>query len=259
MDSEDSKNLAVALSSASSARLMGIGMDRNRRTALAAGVLFIVALAAGLLVTAIEQPVLTGTDYLTRTSVSMNRMSAGGLLELIAAGTSVAIAISLYPVLKRWSGGLALGAVVFRAIEAVMYTVGAVSMLSLLKVAQQFSNAASADRAWLQAIGDSLLGARQEAILAGVFAYVVGASMYYYVFYRTRLVPRWLSGWGILAELLMLVACLSALFSRNPVTSYTILILPIVLQEMVLGVWFIARGFSPVAQEVAGFTSVSAA
>jgi hypothetical protein len=54
----------------------------------------------------------------------MNRVSAGGLLEFVAAAASAGIAVSLYPVLKQRSGGLALGAVVFRTIEAVMYTVG---------------------------------------------------------------------------------------------------------------------------------------
>jgi hypothetical protein len=218
-------------------------MDSNRKTAVAAGLLFIAATAASLLGTAIE-PALTGTDYLTRISENVTRVSGGGLLELIAAGTSAGIAISLYPVLKKWSGTLALGAVVFRAIEAVMYTLGAVSMLALPKVAQQFTEAAGADRSWLQAIGDSLVGVRQEAILAGVFAFAVGALMYYYAFFRSRLLPRWLSGWGIAGALLMLVACLSALFSRNPVTSYTILIPPIAVQEIVMAVWLIARGFS---------------
>ena len=217
-------------------------MDLNQRTALTAGILFIAATVASLLGTAIEQPILTGTDYLTRISEHMTRVSAGGLLELIAAGTSVGIAISLYPVLKRWSGTLALGAVVFRTIEAVMYTVGAVSMLSLLNVAQRSTQAASAGHGWFQAIGDSVLAVRQEAILAGVFAFALGALMYYVIFYRSRLIPRWLSGWGIAAEVLMLVACLSALFSRHPVTSYTILILPIALQEMVMAVWLIVRG-----------------
>lgn len=233
-------------------------MDSNRKTALAAGLLFIAATSASLMGTAIE-PALTGTDYLTRISENMTRVSGGGLLELIAAGTSAGIAISLYPVLKRWSGTLALGAVVFRTIEAVMYTVGAVSMLSLLKVAQQFTQAAGADRAWLQAISDALVGVRQEAILAGVVAFAVGALMYYYAFLRSRLLPRWLSGWGIAGELLLLVACLSALFSRNAVTSYTILILPIAVQEMVMAVWLIARGFSSAGIEPATIARVRAA
>jgi hypothetical protein len=233
-------------------------MDSNRKTAIAAGLLFITATAASLLGTAIE-PALTAPGYLTRISENVTRVSGGGLLELIAAGTSASIAISLYPVLKRWSGTLALGAVVFRAIEATMYTLGAVSMLSLLEVAQQFMQAAGADHAWLQAISDSLVAVRQEAILAGVFAFAVGALMYYYVFFRSRLLPRWLSGWGIAGVLLMLVACLSALFSRNPVTSYTMLILPIAVQEIVMAVWLIARGFSTARIEPGTIARVRAA
>jgi hypothetical protein len=255
----NSQRDVVAHRSMSEASRNRIGMDRNRRTALIAGILFIVATAASLLGTAIEQPVLTGADYLTRISEHLTRVSAGGLFEFVAAGTSAAIAVTLYPVLKRWSGSLALGAVVFRAIEAVMYSVGAVSMLSLLTVAQQFTNAAPANRAWFQAIGDALLGARAEAVLAGVFAFGLGALMYYSVFYRSRLVPRWLSGWGIVAELLVLVACLSALFSRNPVTSYTILILPIAVQEIVMAVWLITRGFSSADHDVATVARGSAA
>lgn len=219
-------------------------MDPNRRTALTAGALFIVATAASLLGTAIEQPALQGADYLTRIIGNPSLVSAGGLLEFLAAGTSVGIAISLYPVLRNWGPGLALGSVVFRAIEAAMYAAGAVSLLSLETVGRALTKAPISDRATLQAIGDTLLGARQEFILAGVFAFSLGALMYYCVFYQSRLIPRWLSAWGIAAVMLMLVACLSALFSRNPVTSYVILILPIAIQEMVLAVWLIAKGFS---------------
>ena len=114
----------------------GIGMESNRRTALTAGVLFIVATAASLLSSAVERPFLTRTDYLTRVSENANLVSAGGLLEIIAAGASVGIAIALYPVLKRWSAGMALGSVVFRTVEAVMYTASAVSLLSLLTVGE---------------------------------------------------------------------------------------------------------------------------
>jgi hypothetical protein len=222
-------------------------MNSYRRTALTAGVLFIVATAASLVSSAVENPVLARTDYLIGVSNTPNAIYAGGLAALIAAGTSVGIAIALYPVLQRRGASLALGSLVFRTIEAVMYTVGAVTLLSLLTVGQLFARAASADRASVQAIGDALMGLYQESVLAGVFAFAVGAFMYYYVFYRSQLIPRWLSGWGIAGVLLMLGASLAAQFSGNPVTSYVILILPIAVQEMVLAVWLIAKGFSPSA------------
>ena len=90
---------------------------------------------------------------------------------------------------------------------------------------------------------------REDAILAGVFAFILGALMYSYVLYRSRLVPRWLSGWGIAAEFPILIACLSALFSHTPVTSYTILILPIAVQEKTPAAWLIFRGLSPGAAD----------
>jgi hypothetical protein len=222
---------------------MGNVMTPDRRAALTAGVLFIIASVAALLAyTVIEHPVLTGTGYLAKIAQSTGRVYAGALLELVAAGTSVGIAISLYPVLRKRSEGLAMGAVAFRALEAAMYGAGAVITLSLLYLARQ--HAAAPGNGGIQVIGDSLTGVRQNAILAGVFAYITGALMYYCVFYRSRLVPRWLAGWGIAAVLPMLAACLSSGFTGTPVTSYTILALPIAVQEIVLAAWLIARGFS---------------
>ena len=67
----------------------------------------------------------------------------------------------------------------------------------------------------------------------------------YLAFFQSRLIPRWLSGWGIAAIILMTTAGVLALFTNDAVTSYVPLALPIFLQEMVLAVWLIAKGFSP--------------
>jgi hypothetical protein len=221
-------------------------MNSTRKIAVTTGVLFIVATVAALVAAALV-PGLHGTDYLTKVSANSNLVTTGALFYLIAAFTSAGIAISLYPVLKKWNAGLALGSVVFRAMEAVMYMAAVVSLLSLLTVSQQFANAGVADRASLQAIGDSLRSARDNATLAAVFAFSLGAFSYYYVFFQSRLIPRWLSGFGIAAAILMFTACLLALFSNSPVTGYTLLILPIAVQEMVLAVWLIVKGFNPSA------------
>jgi hypothetical protein len=83
--------------------------------------------------------------------------------------------------------------------------------------------------------------------------------MCYSVLYRTRLVPRWLSAWGIAAELPMLIACLLAAFGRTPVTSYTALVLPIAVQEIALAAWLILRGFSSPATQAPAAGPLSAA
>ena len=218
------------------------------------GTLLIAGIAGALAGSAVEHPVLTTVASLARIPGNPGRLSAGGLIELATAATSVGIAISLYPVLRRRSEGLALAAVAFRTIEAVMYTVAAVITLSLPGIARQYAQAAAPGHSGIQATADALTGVRQDAILAGVLAYILGALMYYCVMYRWRLVPRWLTGWGIAAEGSMLAACLLAAFGHTPVTSYTILILPIAAQETALAAWLLLRGFSPRAARVCTLT-----
>jgi Domain of unknown function (DUF4386) len=221
-------------------------VNSTRRVSVTAGALFIVATAASLTAAAVS-PGLTGANYLAGVADHSHRMAAAAFLYLIAAGGSVGIAIALYPVLKVFDDVLALGAVVFRAIEAVFYTVGVVSLLSLVTVGQGFRTARSTDRASYQLVGDTLLAAREHAAVAGVFAFGVGALMSYLVFYRSRLVPRWLSGWGLAGVCSLLLACLLALINNNAVTGYVVLAAPIGVQEIVLAGWLLVKGFSPSA------------
>ena len=60
-----------------------------------------------------------------------------------------------------------------------------------------------------------------------------------YILYKSRLVPRWLSGWGLIGAILLLVADLLAIFGSDQVL---LLAAPIGLQEMVFAVWLIVKG-----------------
>jgi hypothetical protein len=213
-------------------------VNSTRRTATATGALLIIATVAELAAAAIE-PALTGSGPLTGVAEHPDRVAASALLHLIAAGTSVGIAIALYPLLKKVNAALALGSVVFRTIEAVFYIVSVVSLLSILHLA----TAPADNPAAIHEIADSLLSMRDHSTLA--FAFCVGALLYYTLFYRSRLVPRWLSVWGLAGALLFMSACLLALFRDSPVTGYTFLILPIAVQEIVFALWLLVKGFSP--------------
>lgn len=223
------------------------GKQSFRKTAVITGVIFIIATLTGPILATPLMPDLTGTDYLTRVSAHPNQMAAGVLLSIIAYFACAGIAVVMYPVLKQWNAGLALGSVVFRTIETAFYLVGLVSLMSLVTLDQQFTTAGAADSTSLQAIGNLLVSVRDHAGLLAVFAFCLGAFMYYYLFFQSRLIPRWLSGFGIVAIILMMAACVLALFSGNRITSYIPLAAPIALQEMVLAVWLIAKGFNPSA------------
>jgi hypothetical protein len=79
------------------------------------------------------------------------------------------------------------------------------------------------------------------------FVFLIGAAMFYTLLYQSRLVPRWLSGWGLIAIVPYLVAAILALFGviDSLSTAYGLLDAPLGVQEMVLALWLIVKGFNP--------------
>jgi len=224
-------------------------MMSDRATARITGILFIIATAASILSLPFLQSINAST-YLVDVSANGNLVTAGAMLLFIAAAASASIAISMYPILRRNNLGLALGAVGFRLIEAVFYIVGVVGLLSLLSLSQEFVNAGVPASPYYQALGDLTLAAYHWAgNVASLLAFSLGAAMYYIIFYRTRLVPRWLSGWGLIAISLTMVSGVLVMFNLvAPMsTGQVVLNLPIAVQEMALAVWLIAKGFNTTA------------
>jgi hypothetical protein len=216
----------------------------GRGVARVTGVLLILATGAVLVADAVEP----GFEAM---ATHPDRLAASSLLRIVAAGASVGIAISLYPVLRAVGQALATGSVVFRTVEAVMYLVGVVVALSLLPLSEDAASATEGRAATIRVVADSLTTVRHSAGLIAVFAFTAGALMYYWAFYESELVPRWLSLWGLLAVAALLVACLLSLFRSTPISDYVLLAAPIFLQEIVLGLWLLTRGFN-VAHASAG-------
>jgi hypothetical protein len=99
------------------------------------------------------------------------------------------------------------------------------------------------DASYFQSSGALLLAVKDWASVPENFPYGLGALILNYLLYQSELVPRWLSVWGLVGGALMLAMGVLRLFGR-PVM---FLALPIVLNEMVLAVWLIAKGFNPSA------------
>ena len=222
-------------------------MKSYRGNAIAAGVLFILCSAASILsIVPLGATVGAPVNFATLAG-NANAVVMTALIEFVWAASGMGIVIALYPVLRLFSPTLALGSVVARVVENVVILIGTISLLTLLTVSQQA--AGSADTTSFQATGDALVAVREWAsadFVAGL-AFVVGTFMYNYVMYRSRLVPRWLSGWGLVGAVLTLVAIVYAGFTQDFgfTTVNSVLMAPIGLQEMVLAVWLIAKGFNP--------------
>jgi hypothetical protein len=222
-------------------------MNSYRNNAIAAGVLFILADVASLSSSQFLAPIKTLN--FTEFSANPNQALIGALLVFIAAILCVSIAISLYPVLRKFNQSLAIGAVSFRLLEAVFYSVGVVTMIFLLTLSQEFVQAGAPSSSYFRTLGAVFLSGHDwVAFGAGPIAFSLGALMYYIIFYQTKLVPRWLSIWGLVGVTLCATSAMLVMFNIIGTFSTVQIVLNfpfIFAQELVLAVWLIVKGFNP--------------
>ena len=216
-------------------------MNANKKTARIVGILFIIGTVAGVLSYIFAGPVLDDPDYLVEVSTKENQIIIGALLILIMGFALAMVPVLLFPIFKKHNEALALGAVVFRGtLEAVTYIASAIVWLLLLALSREYVITEAPDVSYFQTTGTLLLEAGDwiSHIVSIVFS--LGALMIYYLFYQTKLIPRWLSVWGIIGGILYLAVPLLGMFG----SALDILMAPLAVQEMVLALWLIVKGFN---------------
>jgi len=220
----------------------------NRKTAILVGVLYIIGTVAGILSVVFSGSILDAPDYLVQVSANENQIIIGALFVLTMGLALAMIPALMFPVLKQHHEGLAVGYVVFRgALETVSYVGMTVSWFLLIALSQAYGKAGALDTSYFQTLG-SLVQKGHDSIRSVLeIVFPLGALMFYTVLYRSRLIPRWISGWGLAAAGLWLVVGLVGVFHLlAPMSILQLtLSLPIGLQEMVMAVWLIVNGFNP--------------
>jgi hypothetical protein len=217
----------------------------DRATAAAVGTLFLVATIAGAIGLSLQESVIGGDDYLTKASAHPDRLATGVLLQLVMGVAVVAIAVVIYPVLRRGTERLAMAYVVARTIEAVVYVVSATGLLALITVSEKY--VAAQDGSAYAALGQLVKAERGwsgHAILDAT-VFTVGALVLNTAFYRSHLVPNWLSVWGLAGAVTYLAAGVLVLYGLKPLSTPQVLLeAPLGLQELALALWLIVKGFT---------------
>ncbi|MDX1417388.1 MAG: DUF4386 domain-containing protein [Candidatus Promineifilaceae bacterium] len=222
--------------------------NHEKRTARIVGALFLIAMAASLIGAGLIEPILAAPDLSGTGPANGNLVLSGVLLELLNGIAVIGIAVMMFPIFKKFNEALALGYVAFRIVEAVIIFAAVISPLALLALSQEFGSAGSAD---LPIIWSSFVTLRTilAAQLLGIF-FGLGALLFYYLLYQSRLLPRFISLWGLIAVVLILSWNLLELIGIS-VSFGLFLALPIILNEIFLGIWLIVKGFNsaPVSVE----------
>ena len=162
----------------------------------------------------------------------------GGVLEIVVALACIGTAVALYPILRTYSEGIALGFMGARTLEAATIFAGAASLLAVVSLRQ----AGVGDDAVVPA--QALVALHDGLRLGQSLMPAVNAALLATLLYRARLVPRILPLVGLLGAPLLLITTLGALFNLwpeiSPITGLGAL--PIALWELSLGVWLVVKG-----------------
>lgn len=218
-------------------------MDSMRKTALVAGILYLITFISVATLT-LYGPVLKDPAYIL-SSGSDAGLRWGALIDVIVALAGIGTAITLYPVVRRQNETFALGFVTSRVIEGAMLLTGVVSLLSLASL-HQVGAAAGADSTALLTSGAAFVGTYNAAFLiGGTLMPAMNALLLGYLMYRSSLVPRLIPAIGLVGGVLMTSSVIGQILGINEKISVWSLIalLPIFLWELSLGLWMTFKGF----------------
>jgi hypothetical protein len=219
-------------------------MESNRKAGIIVGLLFIIATVTAILTifflgSTLEKPLdfnlISSNEFQIVLSV---------VFWLILAISVMGIGTMMYPILKKYHEGLAISYVVLRLTESVLIIIASISILSLLTLSQEYI-AGALDISFYQPLGSFLLALQDWSFDIGTLIFLgLGGLPLYYILYQLKLVPRWLSGWGLIGASCVLLYGLLSLFGIADSIIVNLLALPIAVQEMVFAIWIIFKGFS---------------
>jgi hypothetical protein len=224
-----------------------VPMDSMRKTALVAGVLYLLTFLGSIPALPLYHDILNDPGYILGGANSTGVLW-GAIGELLCALAGIGTAVALYPVAKRHSETAALGFVTARTLEASMIFVGVLSVLSIVTLHD--GGAAGADAASMVGTGHALVAIHDWTFLLGpgimpaINALCIGTVMY-----RTGLVPRSLPVIGLIGAPLLLASSMATLFGLfDQVSGWaTLAALPIATWEFGFGLRMAFKGFKPAA------------
>lgn len=226
-------------------------MSTNKASAIIIGVLFIAATAFYMIGQSIHGPITASSDYLEHVYPDQQTVITGVLIELIGILAIPLIAVYFYPVLRKYSQVMSLGYLVFRSLEALLLLVVSIYTLSLIHISKGFLGLTGANGMSYLEIGASVQAVSYWTFLLSVgIVFPLTALILNTVLYQSRLVPRFISVWGILAAMLLLTGTIVDVFGLlsglSQSTLEAMLTIPIATNEIVLALWLIIKGFCTV-------------
>lgn len=231
--------------------------DPTRKTALVAGLLYLLTFASSITAVLLLGPVLSDPNYIISAGAD-TQVLFGALLDVVNALACIGTAVVLFSVVKRQHEGFALGFFSTRMFEAAVIVIGVISIAAVVTLRQ--AGAVGSEAASLVVAGQSLIAVRDWTfqlgpnLMAAMNAILLGTLMY-----RSRLVPRAIPTLGLIGGPLLISSTIGIWFGVNDQVSawHGISVAPIFLWELSLGLWMVFKGFRAPAVAELGYNSAA--
>ena len=223
-------------------------MNTSIRKSRVLGIAFLIQSVIPIVANVVFLSPLINTDDIHQTMVNVAgnaiQLKIGVFGELITAMGIIFLGVVLYQTLRKENAIMALTGMGFYILEAVLVVVSRANDIYLLDLSRSYL--ASAQPESLAPLAAMMLASRTFNYTAAMLAFSVGAPLLYFLLHRARLVPRWMSMWGLVTAICpCLVATVASLFGYHfPFWFY----LPYVPFEFLIGLWIVVKGIPVVVE-----------
>jgi hypothetical protein len=223
-------------------------MTTSSKTSRVLGAAFLLQAVTSLTSGLILNQVLTVPGNMSETMIKIANnawlMRANIFGETITAAGIIFLGAILFITLRKQNEKIALVALGLYILEAALLAVSRMPAFSLLRISQEYVT--TGHPAYLQTLGNLAFESMKDGYALLMLPCCLGLLPFYYLLYKSGIVPRALSLWGLIATFPMLIGTLTQIFGYTiPFVFY----LPYVPFEFVVGVWILIKGVPETKQQ----------
>ncbi|MCJ8320172.1 MAG: DUF4386 domain-containing protein [Colwellia sp.] len=225
-------------------------MYTNKKSGVIVGILFLFVFVTSLYGSNLVESLMYDDNYLAIAFANKTTWMLGLIIHFLSAAATIGIVMVMFPLLKQQSIYLAIGYIIFRSLEALMFVLTEIHSIPVLILSQLSSNAAPESIEMLKLMGDLFQETRSFSYIIGLLFFCIGSLMFYYSMFKSEIMPKWLTIWGIIAIIMAFIISTLNLFNvETPTFIAVIFYIPIALNEIIMSVWLIVKGFNNMKEQ----------
>ena len=219
-------------------------VNTYRTTATVVGIVWLAGFVLAVVGNNLILSILGAPNHLSTVSAHSMQVAIGAILWLMTVAGDTAHGILMLPILKQHSERMAFGYLAARIVDAVFIAIMVLFLLIQIPLGSEYLKATASNTLFLQSLSVVSVQASQYAYQIGMSTLGVAGLLLNLMFYRTKLIPRWIAIWGLAGYAIIFCGMLSSILGSGlgDVSS-----IPGGLWEVFVGVWLIVKGFSPSA------------